>query len=105
MSERDGLNKRVNFDMTDDIEQKLDKLMVMMGKLVTEDKGQSKPFKLPVYQSNRGKGQNRCNYNQRGYQGRFRSNNVYRGCSRYNQDYRGRTRYNSNNRGSYGYNT
>ena len=32
--------------MTDDIEQKIDKLTVMMGKLVMEDKGQSKPFKL-----------------------------------------------------------
>ena len=45
MSIRDGLNKRVPFDMTDDIEQKIDKLTVMMGKLVTEDEGQSKPFK------------------------------------------------------------
>ena len=31
--------------MRDDIEQKLDKLIVMMGKLVTEDEGQSKQFK------------------------------------------------------------
>ena len=39
LSVRDGLNKRVTFDTTDDIEQKLDKLMVMLGKLVTEDEG------------------------------------------------------------------
>ena len=104
MSIRDGLNKKITFDMRDDIEQKIDKLTIIMGKLVTEDEGQSKPFKLQVYQSNRGQGQNSCNYDQRGYQGRFRSNNVYRGHSGYNQDYRGRTRYNSNNRGSYGYN-
>ena len=104
MSVRDSLNKRVTFDMTDNTELKLDKLMVMMGKLVTEDKGQHKPFKPRVYQSNRGRGENRCSYDQRGHQGRFRSNNAYRGHSRYNQDYRGRTRYNSNNRGSYGYN-
>ena len=45
MSVRDGHNKRVTFDMTDDIQQKLDKLTVMMGKLVTEDEGQSRPFK------------------------------------------------------------
>ena len=76
MSIRDGLNKRVTFNMTDDTEQKIDKLTIMMGTLVTEDIGQSKPFKLRVYQSNRGKGQNRHNYNQRGYQGRFKSNNV-----------------------------
>ena len=46
MSVRDNLNKRVTFDMTDDIEQKIDKLMIMVGKLVTEDNvGQTKPFK------------------------------------------------------------
>ena len=56
---------------------------------MTGNKGQNKPFKLPVYQSNRGRGQTRCNFDQRRYQGRFRSNNVYRGNSRYNQDYRG----------------
>ena len=95
MNMRDNSNKRVTFDMTDDIEQKLDKLTVMMGKLVTEDEGQSKQFKPWVYQSNRGRGQNR---------GRFRSNNVYGGHSRYNQDFRGRMRYSLNSRGSYGYN-
>ena len=31
--------------MMDDIEQKIEKLMLMIGKLVTEDKGQSKPLK------------------------------------------------------------
>ena len=45
MSVRDSLNKRVTFDMTDDIEQKIVKLTIMIGKLVTEDEGQSKPFK------------------------------------------------------------
>ena len=68
MNMRDNPNKRVTFDMTDDIEQKLDKWTVMMGKLVTEDEGQSKQFKPQVYQSNKGTGQNR---------GGFRSDNVY----------------------------
>ena len=45
MNIRDGLNKRVTFDMADAIEQKLDKLTAMMGKSVTEDEGQRKPFK------------------------------------------------------------
>ena len=45
MSIRDGYNKRVTFDATEGIEQKIDKLMTMMGKLVTEDEKQSKPFK------------------------------------------------------------
>ena len=45
MSIKEGYNKRVTFDTTDGIEQKIDKLMVMIGKLVTEDKGQNIPFK------------------------------------------------------------
>ena len=45
MPVRDGHNKRVVFDTTDNIKQKIDKLMTMMGKLVTENKGHSKPFK------------------------------------------------------------
>ena len=70
-----------------------------MGKVVTEDEGQSKLFKPQVYQSNRGRSQNRGNY-----QDRFRSNNTYRGHSVYNQNFRGRLRYNFYTIGSYGYN-
>ena len=44
MSIRDNCSKKVTFDMTDNIEQKIDQLMLMMGKLVTEDKGQNKLF-------------------------------------------------------------
>ena len=44
MNMRDKPNNRVTFDMTDDIEQKLDKLAAMMGKLVTGDEEQSKQF-------------------------------------------------------------
>ena len=55
-----GFSKKVTFDMMDSIEEKIDKLMVMMGKLVMEDKGQNKPFKPQVYQSNRGSGQTKC---------------------------------------------
>ena len=44
-SVRDGHNKRVAFDATDGIEQKIDRLMKSVGKLVAEDKEQSKPFK------------------------------------------------------------
>ena len=39
---REGYKKKVTFDMMDGIEQKIDKLTVMLGKLVTEDKGQNK---------------------------------------------------------------
>ena len=45
MSMRDGYNKSITFNATDSIEQKIDKLMTMMGKLVTEDEEQNKPFK------------------------------------------------------------
>ena len=50
--------------------------------------------------SNRGRGQTGCNYDQKRYEGRIRSNSVYRGCSRYNQNFRGRMRYDSNKRDS-----
>ena len=45
MSIKDNCSKRVTFNTTDNIEQKIDQLMLMMGKLVTEDTGQNKPFK------------------------------------------------------------
>ena len=84
MSVRDSQNKRVKFNTADNLEQKIDRLTIMIGKLVTEDKGHTKPFKPQVCQSNRGRNQNRGNY-----QGRFRHNNVYRGHPMYNQNFRG----------------
>ena len=68
---------RVIFDMIDGLEQKIDKLMVMMGKLVTNDKGQNRQFKPQIYQTNRGRGQTRCNYKQRGFHERLRSDNNF----------------------------
>ena len=61
MSVRDGFNKRVIINAADDLEQKIDRMPVMTGKLVTEDEGQSKPFKPQVYQSSR------CRNWKRGY--------------------------------------
>ena len=49
MSVRDSQNKSVLFNTQDDLEQKIDRLTVMMGKLVTEDEGHPKPFKPQVY--------------------------------------------------------
>ena len=57
MSVKDRLSKRVTFNAVDDLEQKVDRLTVMMGKLGTEDEGQSNPFKPQVYQPNRGRNQ------------------------------------------------
>ena len=45
MSMRDNQNKRVSYNTPDNLEQKIDRLTVMMGKLVTEDEGLPKPFK------------------------------------------------------------
>ena len=45
MNTKEGYSKKVTFDTTAGIEQKIDKLMVMMGKLVTEDEGQNRQFK------------------------------------------------------------
>ena len=104
MNIKEGFSKKVTFDMTDGIEQKIDKLMVMMVKLVTEYEGQNRQFKPQVYQSNGGRAHMRCNYEERRFQDRFRSNNTYKGRPRYGQGYRGRLRYDSNYRGSYGYN-
>ena len=50
MSMRDSQSKRVSFNTPDDLEQKIDRLTVMMGKLVTEDEGHPKSFKPQVYQ-------------------------------------------------------
>ena len=99
MSMRDSQGKKVSCNTQDDLEQKIDKLTVMMSKIVTEDDGCSKPFRPQIYQPGRGRNQNRGNFC-----GRF-GNNAYRGCTLYDQNFRGRYRGNSNNRGSYGYNT
>ena len=99
MNIRDSQDKKVSFNIQDDLEHKIDRLMVMMDKLVTEDNGSSKPFKPQVYQPGRGRSQNRGNLCSR-----FRSN-VYRGCASYNQNCRDGYRNNFNSRGSFGYNT
>ena len=45
MSIKDNFNKKVTLNKTDNIDHKIDKLMLMMGQLVTEDEGIKKPFK------------------------------------------------------------
>ena len=62
MSVRDSQSKRVSFNTPDNLEQKINRLTVMMGKLVTEDEGLPKPFQPQVYQSNRGRYQSRGNF-------------------------------------------
>ena len=50
---REEHNKRVTFNVTDGLQQKSDKLMAMIGKLVMNDDGQNKWLKPQVYQTNR----------------------------------------------------
>ena len=45
MNIKEGFSKKIMFDMMDGIEQKIAKLMVMIGKLVTESEGQHRQFK------------------------------------------------------------
>ena len=73
-------NEKVTFNMQDGLEDKRDRLTLMMRQLMTKGKGLNEQFKPKIYQG-RGRGQsrnfyNRCNYDQQGYQNRYRSNSM-----------------------------
>ena len=70
MSIREGANRKVSFDTRDKLEDKIDKLTVMLGRLAAKDSNEKRPFMPQIYQS-RGRGQNR-GYSQRNYQNRNR---------------------------------
>ena len=97
MSIRDGHYRKVSFDTKEELGDKIDKLVVMIGKLATRVGGTKRQFKPQIHQS-RGRGQNR-NYNQRNYQNRYRSNNRSDSKDRgqYRQD-TSRPRYEQNYR-------
>ena len=57
MSIREGANKRVSFDTRDALEDRIDKLTVMLGILAAKDNNE-RTFKPQICQS-RGRGQNR----------------------------------------------
>ena len=65
---RDGHNRKVSFDTKEELADKIDKLVVVIGKLATRDNGTGRHFKPQIHQR-RGRGKNR-NYNQRNYQNR-----------------------------------
>ena len=48
---RDSYNKKVTFNTQDGLEDKIDKLTAMMGKLAARDSKVSRPFEPQVYQS------------------------------------------------------
>ena len=70
MSIREGASRRVSFDTRYKLGDKIDKLIVMLGRLAAKDSNEKRPFKPQIYQ-NRGRGQNR-GYSQRNYQNRNR---------------------------------
>ena len=50
MNIKDGSNsKKVTFDMQDRLDDKIDKLTVMMNKLTTQHNNQNKQFKPKIY--------------------------------------------------------
>ena len=63
MSIRDRHNRKVSFDTKEELGHKIDKLAVVIGKLVTRDGGADRQFKPNIYQG-RGRGQNRGNYDR-----------------------------------------
>ena len=53
MSIKDSYNKKVTFATQTGLEEKMDKLTVLMGKLATRDNGTNRQFKPQIYQSKR----------------------------------------------------
>ena len=71
MSIREGTDKRVSFNTKDELGDKIDKLTVVMSKLMAKDSHERRPFKPQVYKS---RGQNRS-YGQGGYLARSNDRN------------------------------
>ena len=69
MSIRDGHHRKVSFNTKEELGDKIDKLVVIIGKLAASNSGTSRQLKPQIHQS-RGRGQIR-NYNQRNYQNRY----------------------------------
>ena len=102
MNIRDGyISEKVTFDTQGGLEEKIS----MMSKLATQEESQNKQFKPKMYQSKR-TGQtrniyNRCSYDPRNYQNRYRSNSgdrriSFSGRIQHGQNYRDNLRCNHN---------
>ena len=102
MSIREGASGRVAFDTREELGDKIDMLMVMIGKLAAKDSNRNRPFKPQIHKSRRPPppGQNR-DYSQRSYQNRSRVDNRANSRDRgqFRQD-RGQPRFEQNYRGS-----
>ena len=106
MSIKDGTERRVSFNDRDELGDKIDKLTVMMNRLVAKDTLEKRPFKPQIYKS---RGHHRS-YGQGNYQSRLGTRNRgqfmdNRPRQNYrSKNFRGNTRGYSrqNNRGNYG---
>ena len=105
MSIREGTDKSVSFDTRDELGDKVDKLTVVMSKLVVTENHERRPFKPQIYKS---RGQNRS-YGQGIYQPRsYDRNRGYGRDSNTRQNYwgnrsRGNFRGNSRQNSGEGY--
>ena len=59
ISIREGPIRRVSFDTREELNDKIDKSMVMIGKLAAKDSGRTRQFKPQMHQI-KGRGQNRA---------------------------------------------
>ena len=94
MSVRDGTDRRVSFNTREELGNKIDKLTMIMSKLVAKDSNERKPFKPQIYKS---RGQSRS-YGQGGYQALDNGNRGYSVNNSSRQNYRG-NRFRGNFRG------
>ena len=51
MSIREGASRIVSFDTKDELEDKIDKLTVMLGRLAAKDNNEKRPFKPQIYKA------------------------------------------------------
>ena len=95
MSIKDGMVRRVSFNNRDELGDKIDKLTVMMNRLVVRGTHEKRPFKPQIY---KGRGQHRS-YDQASYQSRLGSRNRGQFMdNRPRQNYRG-NKFRGNTRG------
>ena len=57
MSIREGASRRISFDTKEELNDKIDRLMVMIGKLAAKDSGRTRQSKPQIHQR-RGRDQN-----------------------------------------------
>ena len=65
--------KKGTFDMQDRLDKNIDKLTLMMSKLIAQDDNKNKQFKPKIYQGKQRR-KSRNNYDQVNYQNRYRLN-------------------------------